>query len=143
MRCDVASRVAHIFFIMCIKWQLAKASESLRCGGKELSAENINSLPHRIRTRSPRFGRSEMTENCLAIVFHCGPALKLPDICLKDEEKPRKNLTQETCPDRGSNPGTLRDRRTCYRLAHSGGLNTFLYFSIYAYVYKSSSQEKA
>ena len=48
--------------------------------------------------------------------------LKLADICLTGEEKPRKNLTQETCPDRGSNPGPLRDRRACYRLAHSGGL---------------------
>ena len=48
--------------------------------------------------------------------------LKLPDISLTGEEKPRKNLTQETCPDRGSNPGTLRDRRACCRLAHSGGL---------------------
>ena len=26
--------------------------------------------------------------------------LKLPDIRLTDEEKPRKNLNQETCPDR-------------------------------------------
>ena len=42
--------------------------------------------------------------------------LKLPDICLTDEEKP-----QETCPDRGSNPGPLHDRRACYRLAHSSG----------------------
>ena len=49
--------------------------------------------------------------------------LKLPDICLTGEEKnPEKNLTQETCPDRGSNPGPLRDRRACYRLAHCGGL---------------------
>ena len=39
--------------------------------------------------------------------------LKLPDICLTDEENPRKNLTQETYPDRGSNPGPLRDRRAC------------------------------
>ena len=37
--------------------------------------------------------------------------LELPDICLTGEEKPRKNLTQETYPDRGSNPGPLRDRR--------------------------------
>ena len=37
--------------------------------------------------------------------------LKLPNICLTCEEKPRKNLTQESCPDRGSNPGPLRD--TC------------------------------
>ena len=48
--------------------------------------------------------------------------LTLPDICLTGEEKPRKNLTrQETCPDRGSNPGPLRDRRVFCRLAHSGG----------------------
>ena len=37
------------------------------------------------------------------------------------EEKPRKNLTQETCPDWGSNPGPLRDKRACYHLFHSGG----------------------
>ena len=36
--------------------------------------------------------------------------LKLPDIQLTGEEKPRKNLTQETCPDRGSNPGPLREK---------------------------------
>ena len=47
--------------------------------------------------------------------------LKLPDIRLTGEEKPRKNLTQETCPDRGSNPGPLRDKRACYHLLHSGG----------------------
>ena len=33
--------------------------------------------------------------------------LKLPDIHLTGEEKPQKNLTQETCPDWGSNPGPL------------------------------------
>ena len=48
--------------------------------------------------------------------------LKLPDICLTGEEKPRKMLTQETCPDQGSNPGTLHDRHACYHLVHSGGL---------------------
>ena len=46
---------------------------------------------------------------------------KLPYICLTGEEKPRKNLTQETCPDRGSNPGSLRDRRACCQLSNSGG----------------------
>ena len=40
--------------------------------------------------------------------------LKLFYICLTGEEKPRKNLTQETFPDRGSNPGPLRDRLACY-----------------------------
>ena len=40
--------------------------------------------------------------------------LKLPDIRLTGEEKTRKNLTQETCPDRESNPGPLRGKRACY-----------------------------
>ena len=52
--------------------------------------------------------------------------LKLPDICLTGEDKPRKNLTEETCPDRGSNPGPLRDRRACCRLAHSDGLCVYI-----------------
>ena len=46
--------------------------------------------------------------------------LKLPGICLTGEEKPqKKNLTQETCPDRGLNPGPPRDRHACYHLSHS------------------------
>ena len=49
--------------------------------------------------------------------------LKLPDICLIGEEKPQKNLTQETCSDRGSNPGPLRDKRACYHLLDSGGFS--------------------
>ena len=35
--------------------------------------------------------------------------------------KPWENLTQKTCPDRGSNPGPLRDKSACYHLLHSGG----------------------
>ena len=52
--------------------------------------------------------------------------LKYPDIYLTDEEKPEKNLTQETCPDRGSNPGPLRDKRACYHLLHSGGRSPYI-----------------
>ena len=54
----------------------------------------------------------------------CGDlaGLKIPDIRLTGEEKPRKNLTQETCHDRGSNRVPLRDKRACYHLFHSGGL---------------------
>ena len=55
--------------------------------------------------------------------------LKLPDICLTGEEKPRKYLIQETCPDRGSNLGPLRGGRACYRLAHSGGLEEYNVYS--------------
>ena len=52
--------------------------------------------------------------------------LKLPDICLTGEEKPRKNLTQETCPDQGLNQGPLHDRCACYHLSHSSGLLSFM-----------------
>ena len=38
--------------------------------------------------------------------------------------KLRKNIIQETCPDR-SNPGPLGDRSACYRLFHSGGQHYF------------------
>ena len=34
---------------------------------------------------------------------------------------PKKNLSQENCPDRESNPGPLRDRCACYLLLRSGG----------------------
>ena len=57
------------FFIMHFKWQLAKASESMQCGGKELSAEYKICLPHRIRTRSPRFVCSRMTESIVWQLF--------------------------------------------------------------------------
>ena len=60
-------------------------------------------------------------ENDGQMTFGDFGGLKRPDICLTGEKKPWKNLTQETCPDRESNPGPLRDRRACYRLAHSGG----------------------
>ena len=55
------------------------------------------------------------------MIFRDLGGLKSPDICLTGEEKPRKNLTQEILPDRGSNPGPLRDRRACYHLVHSDG----------------------
>ena len=55
------------------------------------------------------------------MIFRDLGGLKVPDICLIDEEKPQKNLTQETCPNQGSNQGPLHDKRACYRLPHSGG----------------------
>ena len=70
-----------------------------------------------------------MNDNDDQMIFRDLGGLKLPYICLTGEEKPRKNLTQETCPDRGSNAGPLRDRRACYRQAHSGGL--FGYYITY------------
>ena len=59
------------------------------------------------------------------MIFRDLVGLKIPDIRLTGE-KPRKNRTQETCLDRGSNPVSLRDKHACYHLFHSGGLNFFV-----------------
>ena len=65
------------------------------------------------------------------IIFGDFEGLKLPDICRTGEEKTRKkNLTQETCPDRGSNTVPLRERRACYRLLHSGEYSLSLSYVI-------------
>ena len=55
-----------------------------------------------------------MDDNDDQMIFGDLGGLKLPNICLTGEEKPRKKPTQETCPDRGSNPDPLRDKRACY-----------------------------
>ena len=55
-----------------------------------------------------------MDYNDRQMIFGDLGGLKFPDTRLTGEEKPRKNLTQETCPYRGSNPGPLRDKRACY-----------------------------
>ena len=75
------------------------------------------------------------------MIFGDLEGLKLPDIRLTGEEKPRKTLTQETCPDRGSNPGPLRDKSACYRLFYSGGHGCVIlphghiYFSLFFILY--------
>ena len=76
---------------------------------------------HQAHTQSSQLGEYEMMITTAKLYSGTLEGLKFPDICLTGEEKPRKNLTQETCPDRGSNPGPLRDKRSCYHLLQSGG----------------------
>ena len=64
-----------------------------------------------------------MDDNDGQMIFGDLGGLKLPDIWLTGEKKPRNNRTQETCPDRGSNPGPLQDMRACYHLLFSSGRN--------------------
>ena len=69
--------------------------------------------------------KAEIIRMIMMAKFYSGNlrGLKFPNICLTGKENSRKkNITQETCPDRGSNPGLLRDKRACHRLLHSGGL---------------------
>ena len=65
--------------------------------------------------------------------------LKLPDIRLTGEEKPRKNLNQETCPDLGSNPGPLSDRLAYYHMFHSGGRGITESYVSYLNIYKANN----
>ena len=62
-----------------------------------------------------------MDDNDGQMIFGDLGGLKLPDICLTGEKKPRKNVTQENFPDQGSNLGPLREKHACYHLLHSGG----------------------
>ena len=62
------------------------------------------------------------------MIFRGLVGLKLPDIYLIVEEKLRKNFTQYMYPDRGSNPGPLRDRRLCYRLLHNSEQLIYFFF---------------
>ena len=78
-----------------------------------------------------------MDDNDGHMIFGDLEGLKLSDIYLTGEVKARKNLTQETCPDWGSNPGPLRDRRACYHLLHSGGLYFFKLLSRFAFTARS------
>ena len=54
------------------------------------------------------------------IIFGDLGGLKLPEIFLTGEENPEKPHPGNL-PDRGSNPGPLRDKCACYPLFHSGG----------------------
>ena len=82
---------------------------------------NIKDDTQHSLTHTFRQGVYEKDDYDSQMIFGDLVGLKLPDICLTGEEKPRKNLTQETCSDRESNSGPLRDGRACYRLLHSGG----------------------
>ena len=54
-----------------------------------------------------------MDDNGGQMIFGDLEGLKFPDICLKGEEKPRKNNTHQTCPDGD------RTRARCVTGAHA------------------------
>ena len=110
------------FFYHTRTWRASPDEWSAQCRGHLRDSTNMNDNRHQPHTHSYQQGGYGMM--ITAAKWYSGTlwGLKFPDICLTGEEKPRKNLTQETCPDRGSNPDPLRDKRTCYHLLHSGGL---------------------
>ena len=101
-------------------WRTSPDDGSAQCGGHPRDNMNMKDDTHHSRTYSFEQGeRMIMT----TMIFGDLEGLKLPDICLAGEEKPH----QETCPDRGSNPGPLRDRRVaiaCSTAVYTGPYNT-------------------
>ena len=96
-------------------------SDELNAGGRLRNNTNIKDYTH-IHSLN-RSNKANLIRMIVMAKLYSGNygSLKLPGICHTGEEKLRKNLTQETSPDRRSNPGPLRDRCACYRLFVSGG----------------------
>ena len=108
------------FFDHTRTWRDSQDQWSAQCRGHLRDSTNMNDNTHQAHTQSSQQGEYGMMITS-QMIFGDLRGQKFPDICLTGEEKPRKNLTQETCPDRGLNPGPLRDNRACYHLLHSGG----------------------
>ena len=65
--------------------------------------------------------------------------LKLPDICLKGEDKKPKKVTHEICLDRESNSGPLLERMTMTSKWYSG---TLWVWSFLAFVLKMRTKSR-
>ena len=122
------------FFDHTRTWRASPDEWSAQCRGHLRDSTNMKDNTYQTHTQSYQQGEYGMMIMTAKFIFGNLVGLKFPDICVTGEEKPRKNLTQETCPDRGSNPGPLHDRRACYCLSHSGGRNLKIkYFLAYSY----------
>ena len=103
------------FFDHTRTWRASPNEGSAQCRGHLRDSTNMKDDTHQAHTQSLQQSEYEMM--MMASRWYSGTFvdLKFPDMCLTGEEKPRKkNLTQETCPERGSNSGPLHDRRACY-----------------------------
>ena len=114
------------FFDHTRTWMASPDEWSAQCRSHLRDSTNMKDNTHQAHTQSSQQG--EYGTMMTTAKWYSGTlgAQKFPDICLTDEEKPRKNLTQEICPDRGSKPGPLHDKRACYHLLHSGGHNPLI-----------------
>ena len=109
------------FFHHTRTWRASPDEWSGRSRGHLRDSTNMKDNTHQAHTHSYQQGEYGIMSDDGQMIFGDLVGLKLPDICLTGEEKPRKNLTQETFPDRGSNTGPLRDKRACYHLLHNSG----------------------
>ena len=118
------------FFDHTRTWRASPDEWSAQCRSHLRDSTNMKDNTHPAHTVIPtrRIWNDDYDGQ---MIFGDLGGLKFPDVYLTGEEIPRKNLTQETCPDRGSNPGPLHDKRACYHLLHSGGLISLYYTNYY------------
>ena len=115
------------FFDHTRTWRASPDEWSVQCRGHLRDSTNVKDSTHQAHTQSSQ--QSEYGMMITTAKWYSGIlwALRFPTFVLQVRKNPekKKNLTQETCPDRGSNPGPLRDKRACYHLLHSGGQNWY------------------
>ena len=109
------------FFDHTRTWRASPDDWSAQCRGHLRDSTNMKDNTHQAHTKSSQQGEYGMVMTT-AKLYSETLGSKVSWLCLIGEEKPRKNLTQDTCPDRGSNPGPLHDKCACYHLLHRGGL---------------------
>ena len=113
---------SHTYFLDHTRTRRApRMSDQLNSGATFETTQTLKRI-HTIHSHI-HSNKADMIRMIMMVKWYSGNhgGLKLPDICLTGEKKPRRNLTQETCLDRGSNTGPLRGKRACYRLLHSDG----------------------
>ena len=109
------------FFDHTRTWRASPDEWSAQWRGHLRDSTNLKDNTHQAYTPSNQQGEYEMMIATAKWYSGTLGAWSFLTFVLQVRKNPEKNFTQETCPDRGSNPGPLRDKRACYHLLHSGG----------------------
>ena len=111
---------SHTYFLDHTRtWRASRMGNQLNAGAiseTTRTLKTIHTIHSHIHSNKAAMRRMIMMAKWYS-VNHVG--LKLPDICLRSEVKPRKKPHPGNLPDLASDPGPLRDRHACYRLLHS------------------------
>ena len=108
------------FFDHTRTWRASPDEWSAQCRGHLRDSTNMKDYTHQAHTQSSQQGEYGMMITTAKWYSGTLGAKSFLTFVWQTRKNPKKNLTQETCPDRGSNPGPLHDKRACYHLLHSG-----------------------
>ena len=110
---------SHTYFFDHTRTLRASPDEwSAQCRGHLWDSTNMKDNTHQAHTQSSQQGEYGMMMTTAKLYSGTlGP--KVSSHLPYRWGKTPKNLTQETCPDRGLKPGPLRDKHACYHLLHA------------------------